>query len=108
MNNLIHQDDLNHLIQNGGIVNDIAGKQIGTIGRFYIPDGTREVAWVTLAPGLLAMSETFIPLDGAWIDGLALYVAFSQDVIDAPPRQNRDWVLTQEEAEELVAHYGGR
>jgi hypothetical protein len=63
MNNLIHQDDLDHLIQNGGTVHDRAGEQIGTLGRFYVPDGTREAAcsvktkpgnwWPTTEPGNL-------------------------------------------------------
>ncbi|WP_054011441.1 hypothetical protein [Arthrobacter sp. ERGS1:01] len=106
MNNLIHQDDLNPLIQNGGTVHDRSGEQIGTLGRFYVPDGTHEAAWVTLAPGLFSTSETFIPLDSAWIDGLALYVTFSREKIEAAPRQNRDGVLTGDEARELVAYYG--
>lgn len=106
MNNLIHQDALDHLIQNGGSINDRTGKRIGTVGRFYVPDGTREVGWVTLAPGFFSTSEIFIPLDDAWIDGLALFVAFSKETIEAAPRQNRDGVLSEDEARELLAHYG--
>ncbi|HEY8293933.1 MAG TPA: PRC-barrel domain-containing protein [Micrococcaceae bacterium] len=103
---MINQEDLNYLIQNGGAVNDRDGERIGTVGRFYVPDGTGQVGWVTVAPALFASSETFIPLDGAWLDGLAVFVAYSKEAVEAAPRQNRDGELSAEEARELLAHYG--
>lgn len=80
--------------------------KIGGIGQIYVDDATGAPSWVTVKTGLFGSAETFVPLDGARVDGDDLYVDFAEDKIKNAPRVDPDGSITPAEEEELYTYYG--
>lgn len=105
-----HIDDL--LDRNGNVVST-DGDKIGSIGQVYADDDSGQPAWVTVKTGLFGTSESFVPLEGARVDGDDLVVPYSKDQVKDAPRVDADGHLDPSEEDRLYAYYqisggGGR
>ena len=80
--------------------------KIGSIGQIYVDDATGAPSWVTVKTGLFGSAETFVPLDGARVDGDDLYVDFAEDTIKDAPQIEPDGSITPAEEEKLYQYYG--
>ncbi len=80
--------------------------KIGSIGQVYLDDQSGEPTWVTAKTGLFGSSESFVPLEGARVDGDDVYVAFDEDMVKNAPRIDPDGDLSPQEETELYRYYG--
>ncbi|MBG6184292.1 uncharacterized protein (TIGR02271 family) [Arthrobacter sp. CAN_A214] len=103
---MITQDDVNTLLRGRGKVFASDGDKLGPIGQIYVDDDTDRASWVTVNTGLFGTSETFIPLEGAEIDGKDLRVTYPKDRVRDAPKVDRDGHLSPEEEHLLYRHYG--
>jgi len=89
---------------NGKVISD-RGEKVGSIGQIYVDDQTSEPDWVTVKTGLFGTAESFVPLQGARIDGDNVVVGYDKDTIKAAPRVDADGSLSPEEEDTLYRHY---
>lgn len=89
-----------------GKVYSHSGDKIGSIGQIYVDDTTGAPSWVTVKTGLFGSAETFVPLDGARVEGDDLYVDFAEDKIKNAPQVDPDGSITPAEEERLYEYYG--
>lgn len=97
-----HIDDLLH--KNGNILS-ADGDKIGSLGQVYADDDNGQPTWVTARTGLFGTSESFIPLEGARLDGADLVVPYSKDQVKDAPRVDADGHLDPAEEDRLYEHY---
>ncbi len=90
---------------NGKVVSD-RGEKVGQVGQIYIDDQTNEPDWVTVKTGLFGTAESFVPLQGARIDGDNIVISYDKDTIKAAPRVEADGSLSPDEEQALYRHYG--
>ncbi len=90
---------------NGKVVSD-SGEKIGGIGQIYVDDQSGEPDWVTVKTGLFGTAESFVPLQGARIEGHDIVVSHDKDTIKAAPRVDADGSLSPDEETTLYRHYG--
>lgn len=104
-----HIDDL--LNRNGNILST-DGDKIGSIGQVYADDDNGQPTWVTAKTGLFGSSESFVPLEGARIEGDDVVVPYTKDQVKDAPRVDADGHLEPSEEDRLYQHYqlngGGR
>ena len=104
-----HIDDL--LNRNGNVVST-DGDKIGSIGQVYSDDTDGQPSWVTVETGLFGTSESFVPLEGARLEGDDIVVPFTKDQVKDAPRVDVDGHLEPSEENRLYDHYrlggGGR
>ncbi|MET3952818.1 YsnF/AvaK domain-containing protein [Arthrobacter sp. UYEF36] len=98
-----HIDDL--LQRNGNVLTNDRDK-IGSIGQIYADDDNGQPTWVTAKTGLFGTSESFVPLEGARVEGGDLLVPYTKDQIKDAPRVDTDGHLDPAEEDRLYAHYG--
>ena len=91
--------------KNGKVVSD-RGEKVGQVGQIYIDDQTNEPDWVTVKTGLFGTAESFVPLQGAHLDGDNIVISYDKDTIKAAPRVDADGSLSPEEEQALYRHYG--
>ncbi|WP_026549513.1 PRC and DUF2382 domain-containing protein [Arthrobacter sp. Br18] len=103
---MITQDNVDALLRGHGKVFSSDGEKIGSIGQIYVDDGTDQASWVTVSTGLFGTSETFIPLEGAALEGKDLRVAYPREQVKDAPKVDRDGHLSPEEEHLLHRHYG--
>ncbi|SFT92489.1 YsnF/AvaK domain-containing protein [Arthrobacter sp. ov118] len=97
-----HIDDLLH--RNGNILSS-DGSKIGSIGQVYADDTTGQPTWVTAKTGLFGTSESFVPLEGARVEGNDLVVPYTKDQVKDAPRVDTDGHLEPSEEDRLYSHY---
>lgn len=102
---MLSRDDIEELLNRGGNVIGSDGDKIGSIGQLYADDDTGEATWVTVKTGLFGTSQSFVPVEGARIDGDDLVVPYTKDHIEDAPRVETDGHLEPEEEDRLYAHY---
>ncbi|GAP54878.1 hypothetical protein AHiyo6_14430, partial [Arthrobacter sp. Hiyo6] len=73
-----HLDDVLH--RDGNILST-DGAKIGPIGQIYADDDNGQPTWVTARTGLFGTSESFVPLEGARIEGSNIVVPYSKDQV---------------------------
>jgi len=98
---------LKGIADSGGNVVTTDGERIGSIGQIYLDDNTNEPEWVTVKTGLLGISESFVPLDGATVSGGDVAVKYDKATIKDAPRVDADGSITPEEEETLYSYYRG-
>jgi len=64
----------------GAIAYDRDGDRIGKIGAIYYDDRTEDPTWITVRTGLCGANETFVPVQGAQIDGDRVTLAYGTDL----------------------------
>ena len=89
----------------GGHVYAADGGKVGSIGQVYLDDATEQPTWVTVKTGLFGHSETFVPLQGARVDGADLVVGYDQASIKGAPRVDPDGHLDPDDEDELYRYY---
>ena len=89
----------------GATVYDTAGDKIGKLGTVYLDDHTGEATFATVSTGLFGTSESFVPLQGAQMDGDALRVGYAKDQVKDAPRVDADGALAPAEESRLYEHY---
>ncbi|MDQ0634979.1 uncharacterized protein (TIGR02271 family) [Arthrobacter pascens] len=102
---MLTREDIESLLNNGGDVVGLDGEKIGSIGQLYADDDTGEPTWITVKTGLFGASQSFIPVEGARIEGSDLVVPYTKDHVKDAPRVEVDGHLEPEEEDRLYAHY---
>jgi len=97
-----HIDDL--LNKNGNILS-ADGDKIGSLGQVYADDDNGQPTWVTARTGLFGTSESFIPLEGARLEGADIVVPYTKDQVKDAPRVDTDGHLDPAEEDRLYDHY---
>lgn len=102
---MITQDNIDTLLGNGGNVLGSDGDKIGSVGQIYLDDQTGEPSWVTVKTGLFGTSESFVPLQGADLQGNDVRVPYTKAQVKDAPRIESDGDLSPEEEDRLYSHY---
>jgi uncharacterized protein (TIGR02271 family) len=102
---MLARENIDRLMGLNGNVRTTEGDKVGSIGTFYTDDDTGEPTWVTVKTGLFGTSESFIPLEGATVEGDDVLVPYSKDHIKDAPRVAEDGHLDPDEEERLYKHY---
>jgi uncharacterized protein (TIGR02271 family) len=97
-----HIDDL--LSRNGNILS-ADGDKIGSLGQLYADDDNGQPTWVTARTGLFGTSESFVPLEGARLEGDDIVVPYTKDQVKDAPRVDTDGHLDPAEEDRLYEHY---
>ena len=84
---------------------DAAGDKIGKIGQIYVDDVSGQPTFVTVSTGLFGTSESFVPLNGASVQGDYLRVQYSKDQVKDAPRIDADGNISPAEEDRLYSHY---
>lgn len=101
---MLSVDDV--LAARSGKAYDSDGDKVGSVGEVYLDDQTSQPAWVTVNTGLFGTSESFVPLEGARVEGDDLHLPYSKAKIKDAPRQDADKHLDVEQEEALYHYYG--
>ncbi|MCT1987536.1 PRC and DUF2382 domain-containing protein [Dermacoccus abyssi] len=101
---MLSVDDV--LAARSGKAYDSDGEKVGSVGEVYLDDQTGQPAWVTVNTGLFGTSESFVPLEGARVEGDDLHLPYSKAKIKDAPRQDADKHLDVEQEEALYHYYG--
>jgi len=102
---MISQENIDTILSRGGNVVGSDGDKIGSIGQIYLDDQTGEPSWVTAKTGLFGTSESFVPLQGADVDGNDVRVPYTKSQVKDAPRIDSDGSLSPEEEDQLYRHY---
>lgn len=102
---MLTREDIEVLLSRGGNVIGSDGEKIGAIGQLYADDDTGEPTWVAVDTGLFGASQSFVPVEGARIQGDDLVVPYTKDFVKDSPRVESDGHLEPEEEDMLYAHY---
>ncbi|MET3143942.1 UNVERIFIED_ORG: uncharacterized protein (TIGR02271 family) [Arthrobacter sp. UYEF10] len=109
---MLTKENIEGLLSNSGDVLSQDGNKIGSIGQIYVDDDTAQPNWVTVKTGLFGTSESFVPLEGARIDGNDIVVPYEKDLVKDAPKVDVDGHLEPAEEDRLYTHYqlsgGGR
>ncbi len=85
-----------------------SGEKVGDVGQVYLDDSSGTPTWVTVKTGLFGTAESFVPLEGARVEGENVVVAFDKETIKDAPRVEADGSITPDQEHELFRHYGLR
>jgi len=83
-----------------------SGDKVGDVGQVYLDDAHGTPTWVTVRTGLFGTAESFVPLEGARVEGENVIVAFDKETIKDAPRVEADGSITPDEEQNLFRHYG--
>jgi uncharacterized protein (TIGR02271 family) len=82
------------------------GEKIGKAGQVFLDDETGRPEFMTVNTGLFGTSESFVPLQGASLNGDDVSVPYSKAQIKDAPRVDLDGDhLDQADEDRLFAHY---
>lgn len=104
--NVFSRDDIEQLVNTRVSVCTSDGQRVGRLAATVAVNSDGAPVWVTVRTGLLGAFHTFIPLDGARIEGSNLLVPYARKVIRSAPRVAEDGHLLPEEEQRLREHYG--
>ncbi len=92
----------------GRTVTDSGGSKVGTVSDVYVDvDVDSNVPdWLAVSTGLFGTKVSFVPVEGARVDGDRVVVAYDKDKIKDAPRTDADGSLSIEEERTLYAYYG--
>ncbi len=103
---MVSTDQMQALLDNGGVVIDKDGDKVGKIGQVYLDDQSGDPEWVTVKTGLFGTSETFVPVSSADINDKEIRVPFDKATIkDAPRMDDAEGHLSPEQESELFSYY---
>ena len=101
---MLTQNDTQKLI--GSDVHETDGTKIGSAADVYLDAQTGNPEWVSVKTGLFGTKQSFVPLEGASLQGDRIIVAFSKDQVKDAPRIDPDGRLSPAEEDELYRYYG--
>lgn len=102
---MIARENIDALLRGNGDVLSQDGEKIGGIGQFYLDEETGEPAWITVKTGLFGRRESFVPLEGAWVQGDDLVVQHRKEEVKDAPLIDPDGHPGPEDEARLYEHY---
>ncbi len=96
--------DLQSLV--GSTALDPQGVKIGKIAGIYADEQTDQPEWLAINTGLLGTRISFVPIEGATVQGADVVLSYSKDQVKDAPNAEADGRLSMEEEAALYAHYG--
>lgn len=102
---MLTKEHIDDLLNRDGNVLSADGDKIGSIGQIYADDDNGQPTWVTARTGLFGTSESFVPLEGARIEGSDIVVPYTKDQVKDAPRIDTDGHLDPAEEDRLYEHY---
>jgi uncharacterized protein (TIGR02271 family) len=102
---MLAKEHIDDVLQRNGNVLATDGEKIGSIGQVYADDDNGQPTWVTVKTGLFGTSETFVPLEGARVEGNDIVVPYTKDQVKDAPRVDTDGHLEPSEEDRLYSHY---
>ncbi len=104
---MVSTEQMQTLLDNGGVVIDKDGDKVGKIGQVYLDDESGNPEWVTTKTGLFGGSETFVPVAAADFGDNEIRVPYDKATIkDAPRMDDAEGHLSPEQESELFSYYG--
>jgi uncharacterized protein (TIGR02271 family) len=103
---MIAKEQLNRLLSSKATVVDPEGNRIGTVGELYLDDRTQDPSWASVKTGLFGISQSFVPLEEATVEGDDIRVPYTKDQVQDAPRTDPDGHLEPEDEDRLYHHYG--
>ncbi|MEO5899780.1 MAG: PRC-barrel domain-containing protein [Ilumatobacteraceae bacterium] len=85
---------------------DTTGNKVGTVTDIYLDEETKQPDWLAVSTGLFGTKVSFVPIDGARLDGDDLVVAYDKDTVKDAPRIDADGMLSVEDEQSLYTYYG--
>ncbi len=89
----------------GTTVLDTEGHKVGSVGQAFLDPVDGEPRWVTVRTGLFGRRESFVPLEGADLDGDVLRIRYDKATVKDAPHMDPDSALTSDEEVELYRYY---
>jgi len=91
----------------GHQVVDSAGDKIGKVSEIYVDDETGQPEWLAVSTGMFAKRSSFIPLQGATVEGDQLVIVYDKEKVKGAPQvdDDGDGHLTPAEEQELYRYY---
>ncbi|MCW3006742.1 MAG: photosystem reaction center subunit [Solirubrobacterales bacterium] len=80
--------------------------KVGKIDQVYVDRETGDPEWLAVKTGLFGSKVSFVPLEGARIDGDHVDLAYAKDQIKDAPNVENDGELSDAEERALYEHYG--
>jgi uncharacterized protein (TIGR02271 family) len=102
---VITNEHLDRLLAGRGNVLSTEGEKIGGVGQVYADDDTGQPNWVTVKTGLFGTRESFVPLEGARVEGDDIVVPYTKDQVKDAPGVDPDGHLDPAEEDRLYQHY---
>ena len=84
------------------------GDKIGKVGQVFLDDETGRPEFLTVNTGLFGSSESFVPVEGASIDGDNVSIPHGKDKVKDAPRVDLDGNHLSESDERRLYEYYGR
>jgi uncharacterized protein (TIGR02271 family) len=84
------------------------GDKIGKVGQVFLDDQTGQPEFLTVNTGMFGTSESFVPVEGASIDGDNVSVPYGKDKVKDAPRVDLDGNHLDESDERRLYEYYGR
>jgi hypothetical protein len=104
---MVTRAELDGVLEAGGRLIGADGTDLGSIDQIVLDASGASPAFVSVRAGFFGITQRFVPLDGASVDGSAVRVAFDADAIRSAPRVASDrGGLSRDQAAELREHYG--
>ncbi|MFC7848771.1 DUF2382 domain-containing protein [Arthrobacter sp. NPDC057388] len=102
---MLTKEHIDDLLNKSGNILSVDGDKIGSVGQVYADDDNGQPTWVTARTGLFGTSESFIPLEGARVEGADIVVPYTKDQVKDAPRVDTDGHLDPAEEDRLYDHY---
>jgi uncharacterized protein (TIGR02271 family) len=90
----------------GATAYDAGGDRIGSVDTVYVDDETKQGKFALVNTGLFGMRSSFVPLEGATLDGEDLRLPHSKDEVKDAPNIDPDEHLEPAQEQELFRYYG--
>ncbi|MGO4690501.1 DUF2382 domain-containing protein [Glaciibacter sp. 2TAF33] len=104
---MITTENLDTLLSGNAAVIDPSGDKIGSVGQIFLDEESGQPAWVTVKTGLFGMSESFVPLADATVQGNDIRVSSDKATVkDAPRIDDEDGRISRSQENELYRYYG--
>ncbi|WP_287928425.1 hypothetical protein [Arthrobacter sp.] len=104
---MLSLQDIDAIVLSGGIVVAPNGEKIGSVEQIFTGGESGEPVFVTVRTGLFGMSESFVPVDGASLEGSVITAAFTKDFVKDGPRIDSDrGTITDAQEQELYRYFG--
>jgi uncharacterized protein (TIGR02271 family) len=101
---MMSEHDLDRVL--GATAYDSDGDRVGGVDTVYVDDETNQGKFALVNTGLFGMRSSFVPLEGATLDGDDLRLAHPKDKIKDAPNLDPDGHLEPEQEQELFRYYG--
>ncbi|MGY3564600.1 PRC-barrel domain-containing protein [Sinomonas sp. RB5] len=104
---MVTRAELDGVLEAGGRLIGSDGTDLGSIDQIVLDTSGSWPAFVSVRAGFFGITQRFVPLDGASVDGSAVRVAFDADAVRSAPRVASDrGGLSRDQAAQLREHYG--